>query len=292
MRPGMQWDAVPVVWVALLFPREWVTDAVVAAPPLVLVSNILPWQEVTNPGGPRFGSRVLSCFLPFVAVMDFLCFPPFPLLLLYRCDHYVAQRKLITRQRLSLPPLCHPFVCLQNQTHCAEVFNCCVCFSNVVRGHGVSKPWQAGEPVAYISPSAANQWERLLGVSCSLWMGWVTIPLKAPSQPLSFPPPQHGVWPETPAEPGEWSYRWVHLPDMKQAFWWRHPCQCHPQWAASRGREWWRASLDRLVLVAGKCWLRASVCSSWAVGVLCPSLHRSTLRQELLFRWMMPLKNE
>lgn len=27
----------------------------------------------------------------------------------------------------------------------AEVFNCYICFTHVTRGHGVSKPWQAGE---------------------------------------------------------------------------------------------------------------------------------------------------
>lgn len=64
-----------------------------------------------------------------------------------------------------------------------------------------------------------------------------------------------------------------------------------PTVCSQQGREWWRASLDRLVLVAGKCWLRASLCSSRATGMLCPLFHRSTLRQELLFRWM-PLKNE
>lgn len=64
-----------------------------------------------------------------------------------------------------------------------------------------------------------------------------------------------------------------------------------PTGCSQQGRERWRDSLGRLVLEAGKCWLRVSLCSSWDIGMLCPSLHRSTLRQELLFRWM-PLKNE
>lgn len=113
-----------------------------------------PGMRSGHQGGPRLGSRLLFCFLPFMAVMDFLCFPPFPLLL-YRCDHYVVRGKWISRQRLSLPPLCHPFVCLQNQTHCAEVFNCCVCFSNVVWAHGISKPWQAGELLS-LSPTFSH----------------------------------------------------------------------------------------------------------------------------------------
>jgi len=103
-RPRRQWDAVPVVWVALLFTREWVTAVATAAPPPVSVSNTLPWQEIRNPGGPRSGSRLLFRFLPFMAVMDFLHFPPFRPLLLYGCGHYVALRKWITRQRSASPP--------------------------------------------------------------------------------------------------------------------------------------------------------------------------------------------
>lgn len=124
---------------------------VTTAPPLVLVSNTLRWQEVRNPGGSRFGSRLLFCFLPFMAVMDFLRFPPFPLLLLCGCGHYVALRKWITTERSALPLLCRMFLCLQNQARDTEVFDCCICFRDFMRGHGVSKSRQAGE-VLRLSP--------------------------------------------------------------------------------------------------------------------------------------------
>lgn len=62
----------------LLSTREWVTAAVATAPPLILVSNILGWKEANNPAGPRFGSGLLSRFLPLMAAMHFLHYTPFP----------------------------------------------------------------------------------------------------------------------------------------------------------------------------------------------------------------------
>lgn len=62
----------------LLSTREWVTAAVTTAPPLILVSNILRWKEAKNPAGLRFGSGLLSRFLPLMAAMYFLRYTPFP----------------------------------------------------------------------------------------------------------------------------------------------------------------------------------------------------------------------
>lgn len=87
-----------------------------------------------------------------MAVVDFLRFPPFPPLLLYGCGRYVALRKWITRRRSAPPLLCCPLACLQTRSRYAEVFNCCICFSNALRGRGVSKLWQAGE-VLRLSPA-------------------------------------------------------------------------------------------------------------------------------------------
>lgn len=52
----------PVVWVALLFPGERVTDAVTAAPPLVLVSNISPWHAVRTSRRTQIGVQAPVLF--------------------------------------------------------------------------------------------------------------------------------------------------------------------------------------------------------------------------------------
>lgn len=290
LMPCTQWDAVPVVWwlcfsqgneslTQLLLLHSWYWFLI-----------FYPGMRSGHPGGPRFGSRLLFCFLPFMAIMDFLRFPPFPLLL-YRWDHYVARGKWVSRQCLSLPPLCHLSVCrtrLVVQRFLIAVFVLAtLCEPMAFQSHGKLGSYWACHlhfPICskQLRETAGCFLQPLDGMSQHSLEGSITTTvISSPSTWLVARGTcrARGVELQMGAPP------WYEASILVKASVPVPPTVCSQQ-----GREWWRASLDRLVLAAGKCWLRAPLCSSQATGMLCPSLLRSTLRQELLFRWM-PLKN-
>lgn len=215
-----------------------------------------------------------------MAVMDFLRFPPFPLLLLYGCGHYVALRKWITRECLGSLLLCCMFLCLQNQTRYTEVFNCRICFRDFMWGHGVSKLSQAGE-VLHLLPMfphllwiiEGDSWVPLTTSGC----GWVRTPLKAPGHHHCLPlnmacghrrPQSQGS--------GVTDGCTQHVTTILVM----HPHQCQ-LWCAvvRRQRRGWHllqvyATVSVTVLLSGG-----------ATCTLCPSLCRNSPWQELLFKW-------
>lgn len=138
--------------------------------------------------------------------------------------------------------------------------------------------WGGIAPVTHVSPSAVNHWGRLLGASYNLWLRVSQNSLEGSSQ-SSLPPPQHGMWPEVPTEPGKRSYRRVH------PTWNNHfgdastpvpAVVCSQQRRQRRG--WHLLQVYATVSVT-------MLLSGGATRTLCPSLCGNSPWQELLFKW-------